>query len=359
MASLLEMKALIKSAWARYACDSFGNDTVGHFIWERVDKDLDLVMGDGSDTDTFPLFVAVEDHDTAYYSFDGVDDHVSAWPTMPEAYTVIAALSDSYPDGQPYTQICNDDTIETLLTTPGALAGNLHSIIIFDSVLDADDLAIVEQRMLSRLWRETVVDPFTERMIRIGDCALCLYCEDETYRFDDYSANAIGITDYSTVWDDGLTFPVGGAAVVMDADAELNLDAITIFIESPNFDIEASAETILENGTNYLLEISQAADICTLSFNGSEFSFSATGKRTLAVTCEDGEKPLFYLNGQYAGEGDIVAAVSSAGGDQLTIGNNVARDNPFASTVKKISIYNRALTAGEIMAAHIMARQAR
>ena len=175
MTTLAEKKALIKTAFARYACDSFGNDTVGNYIWERVDSDLDLVMGDGSDSDTFPTLTVHSAHETAYYVFDGVDDYVSGWPTMPDEYTVVAAVSDSYPDGQPDIQSCNDDTIETLLTTPGSYSGNLHSLIIFDSELSSGDLAIVGERMLRRLWRDTYVDPFTARLIRSGDCVLCLY----------------------------------------------------------------------------------------------------------------------------------------------------------------------------------------
>jgi hypothetical protein len=175
----------------------------------------------------------------------------------------------------------------------------------------------------------------------------------------DFSLGAIDSTVYNVVYDEGLTFTLSTSALVMDSGESLDLDVISIFIEAPDFDTEATDETILENGTNYTLSVALVTGVCTLEFNGSEFSFDATGKRSLAVTCEDGEKPLFYLNGIYAGEGDIVATISPEGADQLTIGNNAACSNSFASTIKKISIYNRILTPGEIQAAHIMAMHER
>jgi 5-keto 4-deoxyuronate isomerase len=103
-----------------------------------------------------------------------------------------------------------------------------------------------------------------------------------------------------------------------------------------------------------VLSIALSAGICTVTLNGSTFSFAATGHRTLAVSAEDGEKPLFYLNGQYAGEGSATVTLATSNAWMLTVGNNTARNNPFSSTLKKLSIYSRVLTPAEIRAAHIM-----
>lgn len=302
MATLIEMKALINSAWARYACDSFGNDTVGHFIWERVDGDLDLLQGDGSDTDTFPTFTENTEHNTSYYEFDGVDDHVSSWPTMPDNYTVVAAMSDSYSDGQPYIQSCNDDTIETLLTTPGSFTGNLHGLIIFESIIDADDLAIVEKRMLRRLWRDTFVDPYTARLIRDEDCLVQLYGEYETDPFVDYAQN-IGSTDSSTDFDEGITFPETYSSLLMDEDASVNgLAELSIVVESTNWDMQDGC--LISHG-DFSLTVSVSGDECTINFNGYELTIDQIGYRTLGVTWETGNAPSFYANGYYIGDGVI------------------------------------------------------
>lgn len=359
MPTLLDFAEFMQDAWAVYPMSSFGHDTVGNLVWEKKALAKDLVFGDGLTAGTFPSFVEHTGHETAYYSFDGVDDYFSAWPTMPDEYTVMAALSPAYPSGKPYVQSCTDTTVETLLSTSGAFAGNVHGIIIFAWVLSPLQLAYAEQRMLRRLWRDTFVDPFTARLIRSGDCAICLYCEDEANRFNDYSTNAIGSTDYSTVWEAGLTFPVSGAALVMDSDEALNLDALTIFLEAPNFDTEAIAETVLANGTNYELTVGQSAGICTVALNGSELSFPAVGHITLAVSASPGQYPRFYLDGEYAGEGDSIVSIYASDAGQLTLGNNSSRDNPFASTLKKLSIYSAVLSNAEVRAAHIMARQDR
>ena len=357
--SWYDIAAFLNEAYAVYPMDSFCDDTNGNYIWEKTDSSRDLIKGDGSTASTFPTFTENSDHDVAYYAFDGVDDYLSGWPEMPEEYTVVIAKSTSYPDGQPEIQSCNDTTIETLLTTPGSYTGNIHNILIFDSELNATELGYCEEAMLKRLWRDTFADPFISKEIRSEDCALCLYCEEFGDRFDDYSQNGIGSTDYSTDWEKGITFPVAGAAVVMDSDTALNLEELTIFIESPNFDTDDSYgdewdATIIQNGTNYsiVIEVS-ASGVCTMILNSSSFEFPLSGYRTVAVTVTNGAEPLWYLNGTYAGEGDLSATVSSAGAGQLTIGNNTARNNPIPSTLKKISIYSRILSPLEIRAVHI------
>jgi hypothetical protein len=361
MLDRLERKDFIASAYAVYSMDDFGNDTDTPAIWEKLDSNLDLTPGDGATGSTFPTFTADTDHETAYYSFDGVDDYISDWPAMPAEYTVVAAMSSSYSDGQPEIQSCNDTTIETLLTTSGSFTGNLHCLLIFDWELSSEELLDCEQIMLRRLWRDTFVDPFTARKIREDICQLCLYCEEEADKFDDYSDNAIGSTDYSIGWNYGIYGLISASGLVMDSDSSINLDSLSIFIEAPNFDTEAAASgrTILQNGTNYILEISKSGDVGTVTFNSSSCTFAVNGNRTLCVTANDGEKPRFYINGSFIGEGNSVCTVSSAGAGQLTILNNTARNDAFASTLKKFSLYSEILTDAEIRAAHIMAMSTR
>jgi hypothetical protein len=512
MPTLLDFVKFINRAYAAYSCDSFGNDTIGKYIWENKDRTKDLIMGDGSDSDTFPSFVSNSVHNVEYYHFDGIDEYISNWPEMPDEYTVVASKSTVYqPGGHPYIDSCNNDTIKNELTVAGGFSGNIHNILIFDWILSPLELLWCEQYMLRRLWRDIYVDPFTARLIRGEDCQLCFYHEKEALRFYDYSMNTIGSTDYSTVWNSGLTFPDSDSALVMDSDSNLNLDELTIFIDSPNFAENCFAKNIIiENGTNYSLSLANGSELkqmgqdesgssgspnadfhlyseftcpvdaylsyfriyspgsrevkpniyiangsvynrvwyddsgisvvagwnnfsldtplavyagsgyafcfiadgimssttelsgkisgyklltystftapasfdptadgytqkttfnlrieaygyladnpnCIVRIGGSDFSFAKNNHRTLAISCKNGEKPLFYLNGRFAGQGDSIATVSSAGAGQLTIGNNTARNNPFNSTLKKLSIYSTSLSDAEIRAAHIMA----
>jgi hypothetical protein len=509
MPTPLDFSGFPQSAFATYGCDTFGNDSDGNRVWENKSESLDLILGDGETASTFPAFVSNTDHDVEYYTFDGVDDYVSNWPTLPSAYTVCASFSDSYPDGHPYVTQCNDSTIEDLLTVSGAFTGNLHGILIFGWTLSELESNFVEQVMLRRVWRDTFVDPFTSRLIRSGDCKLAMYFEEESDRFVDY-ANALGSTDYSSVWDNGLTFPISNAAVEMDASGDLNLDELTIFLEASDFAENClTSNTIVENGTNYSLEISngnsdkffgqdesgtpstlnhdfhiystfdcavdgyithirvydnganeikpslflksgssytrlwcddtgvsivsgwnmialdspvqvvagekyaislnayasisriigsgmvsgykaatystfaapasfdptadgytQKTDFnlvveaygysadntdCIVSIGGADYSFVKSNNRTIGVSVVDGEKPLIYLDGEYSGQGDSVATISSGGGSTFHIGNNSTRSNPFASTLKKLSVYSAILSPDEIRAAHRMA----
>jgi len=360
--SNFDFKSYARSAFAIYAMDAFGNDTVGNFVWERRDGGKDLVIGNGVDTDTFPTFVSNSDHETDYYSFDGVDDHFSSWPTMPDEYTVVAALSDSYPDGQPYIQSCNDSTIETMLTTSGGYTGNVHNMIVYDKELSAVEIDLADKYHLRRLWRDTFVDPFTARLIRAGDCALCLYCEEEASRFDDYSGKEIGSTDYSTVWDNGLIFPTSSAAMVMDVDTALDLDEVTFFIHAPNFDDLAgsSGKNLFQKKDNYSSSISKTGITATVYFTGSSINFTVSNHQTIAITAKTGEKPKFYIDGFYIGEGDIIVTLDTTGGvgpglNQLTIGNNSGKYLPMNGVLKKLMVFNRVLTDLEIRASHIMA----
>jgi len=353
MPTLLDFKNFINSAWAVYPMGNFGDDTIGNYIWEKTTSSKDLLKGDGSTAGTFPTFVANTDHDTEYYTFDGATDYVSGWPTMPAAYTVIAAKSSAYVAGQPSIQSCNDTTIETLLTTPGSYTGNIHNIVIFDWVLSDLELAHAEQHMLRRVWRDTYVDPFTARLIRTGECVLQLYGELESAPHTDY-AQGLGSTDDGTGWDNGITFPLSDSAVIMDSDASLDVDEITIFFKMSNK--TSNTYHICQNGSNYEFHAIVYDAACMLTFNDSfKYLSSADTLNTIAVTNTHLEKPDFFINGIYVGTGDIKTAISAAGADQLYIGNNAAQTDRFESTIKMFSVFNKKLSEKEIMVIHLAA----
>ena len=350
----LDWTSFMREAFAIYACDGFGNDVVSPAIWERKDSSLDLIPGDGETSSTFPTFVEKTDHELAYYTFDGVDDYVSGWPTMPTTYTVCAAFSSSYPDAHSYVSWCNNDTIQSTLTTPGGFTGNVHSILIFGWELSELELNYVEQWMLRRAWRDTFVDPFTARLIRTGEFVIQLYGEYSSDPHRDY-AQGIGSTDLSTVWDEGITFPTSTAALVMDADSSLNLDAFTVFLEAPDWDLDVTSGYLFQNGTSYSLSISASGGNVTLDFCGSTITIPQVGYRTLAIVTKNGEYPKFYADGKFLGVGNATVTISTATANQLYLGNNITQTAPFHATLKKFSMCNVLLSEDEIRTAHIMA----
>ena len=361
MAELFNGREILINSLARYACDPFGDDSVRGVAWEKVDRLKDLTLGDGVDPDTFPTLTLNDDHKLTYYAFDGIDDYMSNWPAMPAEYTVFAALSSAYPSGNPYVQACNDATIKTLLTTPGSFTGNLHNLVILDHEAGALEAAYLEYRMLLRCWRQTYADPITARYIRSGECVLQMYFQDEASKFVDY-AQGLTATDYSTGWDEGVTYPSASAAVSW-SDASLELESMTMIWEMPGWDLTPNEDAyLMQNGTSAWLKMDDSSpapgvdgDLVISMGDGTNTSTltvprSTAGYRFFAVTLKSGQVPRFYADGQPIGYGDTALTPVSTNANPLYLCNDSARNNAHGGTVKKFSVFTRALSASEIKA---------
>lgn len=368
--SLFQGQQILRNAWARWACDPFGDDPAHATTWEKLDLLKDLTQGDGADSDTFPTLVTHTEHGLTYYSFDGADDYFSDWPTMPGEYTVFAARSTSYPDGLPYVQSCNDTTIEVLLTTPGGFSGNLHSLVILDHEAGAIEAAYIEYRMLLRAWRQNYVDPITARLIRGGECLIQMYFEDETDKYVDY-AQGLTATAYSLAWDKGIVFSGASSALVWD-DSSLELESFSMIWDSPGWDLTPNEDAyFMENGTSTWLKMDDSSpapgvdgDVVISMGDGTTVSQLQTprtveGYRHFAVTLRSGYAPRFFADGNFLGEGDEALTPIVANGSPLYLGNNAARSDAGLITAKKFSVFGRALTDYEVRILTLMSKMDR
>jgi len=337
-------------AWARWACESFGDDTVTPAIWEHSDPDYDLTPGDGVTASTFPTHT-VNAPGIEYYAFDGVDDYLSNWPTMPDTYVVSAALSDSYPDGQPYIVQCDDDTVETLLTTPGAFAGNLHNLVIFDSAITAAEKDAWAAYQLRRLWRDTYVNPYAARMIRRGDDVGEYVFTVSGDPYADYSETAASVTPTGITWDDGLTFDNGSSAVTVPDAAALRGREISVFASG-----DFAGGHLIDKGTNYEIDVAYSAGSVTITANGvASAAIPVATLYSVGVVMVNSLVPVFYVNGLLADTGGSPVTVDKTATDDLLIGNQAGGSDEFTGTLKRLSVVTRALTAAEIFMLHLAA----
>lgn len=343
------LTSFVDDAFANWNCDDFGNDTIGNRIWESTRSGRDLTLGDGSTASLFPTYTDYTDHLTQYYDFDGADDYLSGWPTMPATYTVSAALSADYPSGVPYVQQVNDSTIEDLLTVGGAFTGQLHTLIIFEGVLEQIQLYHLEWIQLSRLYRETFVDAFSSRLITEGVCIQSYYFEDPANTFDDHSDTDATATPVDVTWDDGVEFASSTSEISVPDEAALRSDEITIHVVADDFDLAVN-DFFAIKGANYALRKNGTAFVYFLT--SSLVISPGVIADTLTVTCKTGEKPKFYFDGIYAGEGGTTVTVDDTDTDDLYIGNDASGSNNFLGKIRKLSIYDQVLTPAEIKALH-------
>lgn len=333
--------------WAIWSCDPFGDDSEGNYIWEKFTPARDLTLGDGSTASTFPTFTT-DEPGVSYYEFDGVDDYLSNWPDMPTSYVVSAAMSDSYPDGQPYIMQYDDTTIETLLTTPGSFTGNLHNLVIFDEVISAEEKLAWADYQLRRCWRDTYINPYTARLIRNGDDIQEYVFTVSGDPYNDYSDTGATPSPSGITWNGGLTFDTGASVVTVSDEAALRSDEISIFVSG----VFAGGH-VVDKGTNYELSAVYAAGSVLITVNGVASSvIPVTNLYSLGVTMTDGGHPTFYVNGR-----EIETAVGSVTVDDtdtndLLIGNQSGGSDEFTGTFKRLSIFNRELIAAEMFMLH-------
>lgn len=342
----------VEAPWVAWACDEFGNDTVGNRIWEKSISVYDLIKGDGATAGTFPTFTT-DVPGVSYYTFDGVDDYISNWPTMPATYTVSAAMSDSYPDGQPYIVQCNDDTIENLLTVGGAFTGNLHNLVIFDSILSVEEAQAWASFQLRRLWRETYINPYTARLIRADESIQEYVFTVSGDPYKDYSNLDVTATPSSITWEDGLIFNSLASVVTVPDETGLRLDEITIFVSGI-----FSSGTIVEKLNNYLVEFNSTSNSITLSINGissGAISIPIAQVYSVGITATTGGYPNFYVNGRQRVTSGSTITLNSATSNVLNIGNLASPGitSAFTDVLKRLSICNRILNQPEMMMLHL------
>lgn len=324
-------------------CRSFGNHTAK--ICSSLDPDDDLTKGDGVTAATYPTFVAT-DTDTgtpSHYVFDGVNDYVGNWPTMPTEYTVVAVVDDGR---GPELWTCNDDTIKNALDVSGAWTGSLYRLAIFDEVLDAEQIAFLKYRWLSMVPRGGCRG-IENRLILEESCIAA-------YRFvdgdaDDRTDNGHDGTETDVTYsDDGAEFALDTSAITVPYGADLQLSAEI----SVAFVARLENRKIIARGINYEINITTTP---------ARFYFKASGASSVvlmysgitldselhhyAMTCVSGEKFLLWMDGTYIGEGTSASTLGTAT-DDLIIGS--MQSTGQSGTIKTLQIFNRVLTEAEI-----------
>lgn len=348
------MTISLSDAYAVYGCGAFGDDTDGNYVFENLDSAKDLIKGDGSTSSTFPTFTQYSDHDTSYYAFDGIDDHVSGW-TIPDGYFISAVFSTSYPDSTPYVTQVTDTTVKNLLTVSGAFTGNLHNLVVFEtepSVADKEWLADYQMR---RLWSDSYIDPFSARLIRNGDCVYHLDFEHPEDLYNDYAGVSTISPTGGDSWDGGIVFSGTGQELVAADTAALRiLDDVTIFLSfDPStvdgINVSKSAEygSALDAGASDTIRmrmiIPGGATMGTSDYVDSPSTFA--GVATV------GSGVAFYADGKFVNLNGSVSTRTSSSAD--------LEFSKTAGTFYRIQIFNRALTAAEIELLHYSAMLSR
>ena len=328
---------------AVYRCDDVCDDDVGHKIWDRTLTLNDLYKADRLDSAAFPTF------EVDKYSFDLSDDYVSNWPTLPSAYTVVAALSTPQLPHPEITQE-NDSTLITALSTGGAHWGYLHNLAIHTGTLTQLQLYHTEYMHMYYLKRGRA-QGFYHRLITEGSCKFAQFLDAGSGVFTDYSQLSGGIATLVTrsVGDDyadGCDFGSATSNVTFPHSEALQCADVTIaaFISG----VAGANCTIVDKGTNYKFRSLGAG---VLDFNGSTIAHAtSTDDFHLAVVCKSGFKPRFFVNKVYIGEGTTAETPDDSDTTDLVIGNNNELNERCQHTLKQVSIYNTALSDQEIRA---------
>lgn len=326
---------------AAFKCDSWGDDTVGNYVWDRTTDMNDITKGDGTTAATFPTFVSDK------YHFDLVDDYWGTWPTMPTAYTLSVAKSSKY-ETYPIIDQTNDNSFKTLLETTGNYHGYVHNAIIFPKVLTQLELYHAEYMQLYWLSRGRATRLY-HRLITEGTCKLALFMDGVRGIFTNIAPLGDGgvatLVTRGSPAEDGCAFSSATSNVTFQDNTEhQHGDELTISVYGTMV-INAIAPdfTAVDKGGNYKLKVATGV----IDFNGSTFTPTGGSYEALTVTVKDGFKPRFYLDGEYVGEGSTTETLTADSTD-LVIGNNNELNQRFRGTIKQVYIGDRALCDREV-----------
>lgn len=334
---LLDIPGDIPKPLYQWHCRAFGDKTT--LIRSSMDPANDLIKGDGVTSSTYPNFITFGDVFRPRYIFDGANDYVSNWPTMPDVYTVVAMVDSG--EG-PELWTCNDDTIEAALTTSGAWSGSLYRLVIYDEILDSVQIASLAYYWVSRLPRGGCKG-IDHRLILDGSCILShRYIDGDS---DDRTDNGHDGTETDVTYlDEGAGFLVSTSEITVPYAEDLQLSELSIsFTASVN-----TQRAVVERGTNYKIWINSSSVSFRASSVTRTVSYSpGTTIHHYAITCVSGEKFKLYVDGVYVDEASDVSTLGTSASD-LEIGKQVLSSN--TGIIGVLQFYNRVLNQHEIKA---------
>jgi len=333
------LEALMETPWAAYRCDAFNDDTDGAYIWDRTIAQRDLEQADRVTSSQFVTLVLLP---TPHYVFDGVDDYIINPNELPAAFTMTLAQSSSgYVGGTDYPLVVqvNDETLIDAAETPGGIAGNLHALVIHDKVLTPVELLCDEYAHMYWLYRGRAFGA-VQRLIAEGVGVFSEFLDYPAYPWTDYAGDVVGVPTLITGGgEDGALFASATSNVEYPDAALLECVDVTILVLGTFAGSEA-AGTIVDKGTNYKL----LTNGNQIDFNGSTIAHTFADNESIAVVCKSGEKPMFYVDGVYIGEGTTAETPDDSDATVLNIGNNNEKNSPTAYPIKQVHIFNEALT---------------
>ncbi|MCK5610768.1 hypothetical protein KAR91_53340 [Candidatus Pacearchaeota archaeon] len=335
------LSSFMKNALATWRCDAVGDDTNGNKIWDKQPTVNDLYKGDKSDSDTFPTF------DTDKYSFDFVDDYVSNIPTLPDDYTVSAAVQNPYAITSEIRQE-NDETLLTLLSTSGLFWGYLRNMILHSGNLTALQLLHTQYMQLYYVNRGYATGLYT-RLITEGTGKVALVLGSS---FFDWARSEYVTGTGITQTDAGVTFDNANSGITIDNSPDIRFKNGSIAIHGIMAANPGSLEGLISKGDNYKL----FASATTVSFNGSSLAYSFSDNTQLAVTWRNGYEPRFYIDGAYIGAGANTIVADASDANKLRIGNNVSLNASTSFTFNHVYIGDEPLTDAEVLAMHNQSR---
>ncbi len=152
----------------------------------------------------------------------------------------------------------------------------------------------------------------------------------------------------------GIVFKSSGRLDVSDS-AELQLTSLSVSVYNSNgFKTPTGAEYVIVKkdggGSNFLMYWDATKVYLTDGSTISELTFSVGGIKNVSITCNTGEKPKFYKNGAYEGEGNntLTITVNDA---PIKIGSDENNANQL-SRLEGLTLWDTVLTDSQVSSAY-------
>lgn len=349
-----EMKDIYRNLHAIWRCNEFGDDRIGNQLLPARDDMTSLRLGDGSDVSTMPT---LEQDPDAFYAFDGVNDYLSDMPSMPDAYTVSACVSNNTPDGRLPTivQETTDNTFLTALTTPGySLSNNVHSLVIADS-----ELSELRKRQYEYLQRCSALRArcpgILTGLMAEGVLRVCLLADTNEYvnmaidALPVCTTNAMSINVPDKYFDfSGAAYSAISASTLLSDMQDLSAQTIVVFGAISFSPSTARSLACHLSTTNHFFITAGNPGYLTLANSSIPITDSS---EMLAVSSVIGERPRFYQNESLMGNGDTWVDYSTTSSAPFNLGNGLSYNTPLVNAQPQaFLVFNQALTDREISA---------
>ncbi|MCP4555567.1 MAG: LamG domain-containing protein, partial [Herbaspirillum sp.] len=237
-------------------------------------------------------------------------------------------------------------TTMDLLDTTGAYWGNLHNLSIYPEALNQLQLYHAQYQHMYWLTRNRATDMY-HRLITEGTCKLALFMDGDRGVYTNLApVGGCGLATLVTRGDpvtDGCEFGSATSNLTFEHNSEYNSDEITLaFYGTFGSNL---VSTLIEKSNDYDVVI----DAVNLNFASSVLAHTLSDNQHIAVTGVNGNKPMFYIDGEYVGVGDANITLTNNTAD-VVVGNNATHNKVCQYDLKQVYMGDKALSALEIKA---------